>query len=188
MADLNEVIVDWNTTNSPGGLSVMYFKASGSIVNQRAAIQTMYTACIARLDNGTVWTVRTSGKIIDETTGTLTGFWNDAAAKTGTGTLSGNCVPNAAQVLFRWRTSTIVNGRLLQGRTFVPGLGAASLDEGQVSAAALGAMQGGQAALLAAIPGELVVWHRPVGGNPGSGVAVTAGTVWSELAVQRRRR
>lgn len=188
MADLNEVIVDWTSTNSPGGLSVMYFKAGSPIAPQRAAIHTMYSGVVARLDNGTAWTVRTSGKIIDEATGTLTGFWNDATAKSGVGTLAGNCVPNASQVLLRWRTATVVGGRLLQGRTFVPGLGASSLDEGQVSAATVTAFQASQAALLAAVPGDLVVWHRPGGAAPGVGISVTAGTTWSELAVQRRRR
>jgi len=188
VADLNEVIIEWQSAKSPGGLSILYFKASGSVASQRSAIQSMLGGVVARLDNNTSWVVRTSGKVRDEATGTLTGFWNDANAKTGVGTLSGNAVPNASQVLLQWRTSTIVNGRLLQGRTYIPGLSATSLDEGELSSGAITSFQAGQAALLAAVPGDLVVWHRPGGGSPGSGVSVTAGATWSELAVQRRRR
>jgi len=188
MADLNEVIVDWSSAKSPGGLSGMYFLASGSIANQRSAIQNMYTACIARLDNNTSWSVRTSGKVIDEATGTLTAFWNDNTTKSGSGTLTGNAVPNAAQVLLRWRTTQIVNGRLLQGRTFVPGLSASSLDEGEVSSAAVGTFQTAQGAFIAAVPGEFVVWHRPNGASPGAAYPVTGQATWAELAVQRRRR
>lgn len=188
MTNLNEVIVDWTSENSPGGLSVMYFLASGNIVNQRNAIQSMYGGVVARLDTLTTWNVRTSGKVIDDATGTLVGFWGDSNTKSGVGTLSGQPVPNASQVLLRWRTSDIVNGRLLQGRTFVPGLATASLDAGQLAAAAVTAFQAGQAALLAAVPGDLQVWHRPKGGSPGAAHTVTSAATWSELATQRRRR
>lgn len=188
MTDLNEVIVDWTSENSPGGLSVMYFLASGSISNQRTAIQTLISGFVNKLDTLTTFTVRTQGKVIDDATGTLQAFWGDATAHTGPGTLSGIPVPNASQVLLQWRTSDIVNGRLLQGRTFVPGLGTAAVDGGQLASATVTAVQAGQAAMLAAIPGELQVWHRPNGGSPGAAHTVTSAACWSEMAVQRRRR
>lgn len=183
-----EVITDWSAENSRPGLSVMYFKSTGSIATIRQAIDTMYDTVQARMDSLTTWTVRTSGKIIDETTGTLTGFWSDATARAGAGTLSGSPVANAAQVLLRWRTNNIVNGRLLQGRTFVPGLSSSSTDGGQLSSAALSAFEGAQAAFLTSVGSDMVIWHRPNGSDPGSLFAVSTGATWNELATQRRRR
>lgn len=188
MVALNEVIIDWSAESTSGGLSVLYFLNSGAITDQREGIQNMLGAVIGRLDSLTTWSVRTSGKVIDDATGTLTGFWSDSTARTGVGTVTGQPVANAAQVLLRWRTDNIVAGRLLQGRTYVPGLAQGATDKGQLAAATITAFQGGQAALLATAPGELVVWHRPTESTPGSSFPVTAGATWEELAVQRRRR
>lgn len=185
---LQEVLIDWQSENARPGLSVMYFKSTASISTVRAALDTMFTAVAARLDSLTTGTVRTSGKIIDETTGTLTGFWNDPTAATWVGTASGQPVSNPDQALMQWRTNNVVNGRLLQGRTFVPGLAFTALDAGQLSAATVSAFQTAQAAFLASIPGDMVIWHRPNGGAPGSFFAVNSGATWNELAVQRRRR
>lgn len=186
--DLAEVIVDWQAENTNGGLSVMYFSNPVSIAQYRAAIDQLYTDVAARLDSLTTWTVRTSGKVIDDATGTLTGFWNDATAATGSGSLSGIPVANASQVLLRWRTDTIVAGRLLQGRTYVPGLGTASMDGGQLSAAAQAAFQTAQATFIAGLTGDFVIWHRPGESTPGAAYTVESGATWNELAVQRRRR
>lgn len=188
MTDLNEIIVDWTSENSQPGLSVMYCKASGPVAAQRSYIHVMYDTVKARLDSLTTWTIRTTGKVIDDSTGTLVGFWDEPTAKAGAGTLSGSPVANAAQMLLRWRTTSIVNGRLLQGRTYVPGLSSTSTDGGQVSAATIAAMQTAQAAFLSSMSGDFVVWHRPVGAAPGSSFSVSSGATWNELATQRRRR
>lgn len=185
---LQEVLIDWQSENAQPGLSVMYFKSTASIATVRAALDTMFTSVAARLDSLTTGTVRTAGKIIDETTGTLTGFWNDATAATWTGSATGNPVSNAAQGLMRWRTNNVVAGRLLQGRTYIPGISSGQIDGGQLSAACVTAMSTAQSTFLASIPGDMVIWHRPNGVTPGSFFAVDSGATWNELAVQRRRR
>lgn len=185
---LQEVLIDWSAENARPGLSVMYFKSTANIATVRAALDTMFTSLAGRLDSLTTGTVRTAGKIIDETTGTLTGFWNEPTAATWVGTVSGQPVGNPSQALMRWRTNNVVGGRLLQGRTYIPGLAQGSMDAGQLSAATVTAFQTAQATFLGSIPGDMVIWHRPNGGAPGSFFAVDSGATWNELAVQRRRR
>lgn len=185
---IQEVLIDWSAENARPGLSVMYFKSTANIVNVRAAIDVMFTAVADRLDSLTSGTVRTAGKILDETTGTLTGFWNDPTATTWVGTVVGQPVSNADQALMRWRTNNVVAGRLLQGRTFIPGLAQGAMDGGHLSAATIADFQVAQAAFLASIPADMVIWHRPLGVTPGSFFAVDSGATWNELAVQRRRR
>lgn len=117
-----EILTDWQSENARPGLTVMYFDDSGiAIAPARAAIDTLFTDMANKLDTLTTWTVRTSGKIVDQTTGTLTGFWDEPTAAAGAGTLSGIPVANASQALLRWRTNDIINGRLLQeiGRAHV---------------------------------------------------------------------
>lgn len=183
-----EVLTDWQSENSPGGLSVMYFDDSSNISNVRNAIDSLFTGVQARLDSLTSWSVRTTGKIISPVSGTLTGFWSDAAPAVGTGTLSGQPVSNASQVLMQWRTDQVVSGRLLQGRTYVPGLSTGSLEGGQLSAAAQASFIATQLVFLAATDVNFVIWHRPKEDAPGAAYPVVNASTWNELAVQRRRR
>ena len=81
-----------------------------------------------------------------------------------------------------------VAGRLLQGRTFIPGISSGQLDGGQLSSACVTAFSTAQSTFLASIPADMVIWHRPKGVTPGTYFAVDSGATWNELAVQRRRR
>lgn len=95
----------------------------------------------------------------------------------------------AAGGLVRLTTSTFVNGRTLKGRVFiVPLAGEAWNTTGVLASSTLTQMQGAGAALLAAGPGTLVVWHRPKGGTGGSLAAVTSVQVPVEGAVLTSRR
>jgi hypothetical protein len=184
---VREIIVDWTTQNGSGKASVFYFIEGTPVADQRLSL----SACLANidggLDNSTVWTIRTTGRELDTATGALTGAWTEATSRTGTGGVSGEPVPDAVQVLFQWHTGEIVNGRFLRGRTFIPGLAAANVVNGNLSAGIVTLFEGYGDTLIATAD-QLAVWHRPVAGAGGSAEAVSDCTVWPELAVLRRRR
>lgn len=96
---------------------------------------------------------------------------------------------DATQVLMRWGTAMVVNGRRLSGRTFFPGVPQPSVVDGNLSSAAKTIWDNETAIYLGTDPG-LAVWHRPTASAPTGGVVapVTNGVAWSELAVQRGRR
>jgi len=180
-----EIITDWVTPGGSGFVSVMYFDLGSPAAAQRSALGAFWNNVDALLDSNALWTIRTDGRELDDATGTLTGAWSEATAYTGAGALAGQCVPDAAHVLFRWGTGVVVNGRFLKGRTFVPGLSTAQILEGNVATAAVTTFNTAAAALTSS---SLGVWHRPVAGAGGVFQDVTTGTVWNELAVLRQRR
>jgi len=182
-----EIEIQWTTQNGPGKVSVMYFNSGVAVATQRAAIKTWMNGTIGALDTSTSYVVATSGREWDSATGALTGAWSDATVQSGTGTASGEPLPDVCQVLYRWGTGTIVNGRFLTGRTFLPGVARINDVDGNLESAIRVALQsvGQTFATSGATP---VVWHRPVSGSGGSEAQMTTCNVWSEFAVLRRRR
>lgn len=189
MVTLTEIPVRWASENSPGGTNYLYFGPGGATIPFiRASIATMFTSVAARLDSLTTWTVATSGDQLDDATGTLVGAWADGTARTGTGSASGQPVQNQSQILLRWQTNAIVNGRRLRGRTYVPGASSLTADAGQVASAAQAAFTTAANQFVTDCAGQFLIWHRPVGGLGGSSSAALSGSCWEEFAVQRRRR
>lgn len=96
-------------------------------------------------------------------------------------------VPNAVQGLIRWRTTAVVGGRFLRGRTYIPGMSQTTVfASGVMNTNGSGPLNAGAAALIAT--GLFGVWHRPEGGAGGVFAPATSSGVWREFAVQRRRR
>jgi hypothetical protein len=182
-----EIEINWTTQNGPGKTTVLYFNAGVAVALQRTAIQTLLTNIVGALDTSTVASVATSGREWDSNTGALTGAWSETSVKGGTGTVSGEPVPDASQLLFQWTTSSIVNGRFLRGRSFIPGCALINVVNGNVESAIRTAIAG-HANTFATSSATPVVWHRPSSGSGGTEVQMTGGTVWNEFAVLRRRR
>lgn len=177
----------WTTVNGGGKVSVLNFFAAGTVSDQRAALETLLDGVCLSLDDTTSYVVETSGREFEDTTGTLTGSWADATARTGQGAATNEPVADATQMLIRWYTPSIINGRFLQGRTYIPGVAAGNLQGGNLNPTSQAGLQVYVDAFIAT-PAELVVWSRPTGSRPGSSDTVTTGAIWNEFAVLRRRR
>lgn len=182
-----EILTDWTFDSGEDGVTVMFFDELLSVTDQRDALAVFWGAVDSMLHNGTTWTIRQSGRELDDSTGTLTGVWTDTPVKTGTGAGTVNPVNDAAMILLQWQTATIINGRMVRGRTFVPGAEISTQEGGNLGAGFVSQLQGYQATLIAASEG-FGVWHRPTSGSGGQFVPVTNGTAWSEFAVLRGRR
>jgi len=182
-----EITVQWTTIAGSGRVSVFNFNEGVAVATQRAALNTFLGAIDGALDNSTTWSIDTSGREWNATTGALSGAWTETTSYTGTGGVSGEPVADATQILFRWSTGTIVNGRFLTGRTFIPGCAAINLVDGNLEETLRAAIEanGQTFAGSAATP---VVWHRPISGSGGQQVQMSDCSVWSEFAVLRRRR
>jgi len=182
-----EIIVDWTTIAGGGRVSVFFFTDGNPIASQRTALATFLGSVDGFLHSSTTWVIRTSGRELDDATGALTGTWTAVTGHGGIGGGSTGPIPDASQVLVRWKTSAIVAGRFLQGRTFLPGLDRANLTDGNLTSSVQTSMSSDAQGLASAGVG-LSVWHRPVLGAGGQREDADLGTVWSELAVLRRRR
>lgn len=195
MSIIREILVNWSSAASPGGVSVLHVGSSTSVAAQRIAVNDALTALTAIQHTGTVYTVAQDGRELDDTTGTLTGTWSDSTPFTDNGQL-GEPVPNAAQGLIRMTTALVVDGRIVKGRLYVPGIAASRVTLGEVNAATQGVLSTAFADMRDS--GELLIWSRPraagsgVNGDLparlGSSAPVTGLSGWSELAVMRSRR
>jgi len=168
-------------------VNVFWFPISVSVASQRAKIGAFLTNVRASLGTGNNYVVRTAGRELDDVTGALTGAWAEPTGQSGLGSGAGTQCPDAAQLLFRWNTATIVGSRFLQGRTYIPGLVTAGITGGNVSAVTKATLDGYAATFVSGSTGP-GVWHRPVLGAGGAFFPAITGNVWSELAVLRRRR
>lgn len=187
MANVREICIDWIGPQGGGMTNVLFFDTTPTIAAQRTALQAFYQSWCGSVSDQYAYTIRTTGRELDGQTGALTGAWAESSAKTDSGNVAVEPVADAVQVLFQWHTPTIVGGRFLRGRTFLPGLTVGTVIDGNVNPSAVPTFEGYGDTLIAADVG-FHVWHRPVGGAGGTSVAVSACTVWPELAVLRRRR
>lgn len=187
VAIIRQILTTWQTPASSDGVSVMYFESGLSVNAQRNALAALWAEIGNGLSNQIRWTVPSEGVEIEDSTGTLTGTWSDGIPLSDVGEGAAQPVPDASQILLRWRSETVVNGRFLRGRTFIPGLTVSNMVSGNIGTTALGVFQAAVTDFIAE-PSGLVIWHRPNGASPGSHDVATTGSVWSELAVLRRRR
>jgi hypothetical protein len=184
---VREIITDWTTAAGGGFQTVLYFDDVGDVEAQRLAWDQFLTNIAEHMAGATEWTIRTDGRELDTGTGTLVGIWSEPTAHTGTGTGGTSSVADATQALMRWQTGQIVNGRFLQGRTFLPGFSTAGLSAGNLAPTVVADLNT-WATNYIATGASHQVWSRPNDAGPGSAFQVTTGTGWSELAVLRRRR
>lgn len=184
---MREIITDWNAIGTPGGVTVMYFDELSSINDQRAALANLWDGIDNLLYNATSWTIRQNGRTLAETTGTLTGTWSSAIAEAGVGAASLRPVSNSSQILLQWTTGAVRRGRLVRGRSFIPGLDSGNTTEGRLTQGAANTLTLSAQALAQAGVG-FSVWSRPKEGSIGALAPVTGGAAWLELGVQKGRR
>ena len=188
MVDLNEILVDWTTPAGTRGRSVLYANAAGgSVSSQRSALNTFLAAYIPYCANTVQYAIETTGRVLVAETGQVTGEWSEPTVRAGVGTQTAGPVPDVAQVLVRWRSGLFVNGRRLQGRTFLPGLSRGNVEGGNVAPGVVTAVNTAATAFANALVG-FSVWGRPQPSRAGTFSSIVSGSCWTEMATQRRRR
>lgn len=182
-----EVLTQWTIPSGINTRSVMYFAEGVGLAAARQSVNTLFTNVRSLIGTGVTWQVLPDARVLDETTGTMTGIETDATARVGSGNAAALFVADATQVLLTWTTGRVINGRFVKGRTFVPGLDANLLAGGNLGAGTQATFAGAAQALAGSASG-FGVWHRPKGGVGGILVPTTGGGCNKELAVLRRRR
>lgn len=187
---LYESVATWGGPGRNPKVSIFYTDAPAKIAPLRAALTAAVLGQKTAFVSSMNFEFSTEVREIDETTGELTGVGSvtaPAAVSGGTGT---NPLPDASQVLLRWRTASVLDGRRVGGRTFIPNV---------VRDAAVAGNFGSTSAFIGqfgvpAIRDNLVIWSRPrvatekLPARAGSIHAVVGVDCWSEFAIQRRRR
>jgi hypothetical protein len=180
-------------------LSAMYFSLDTQAGADQAVadVGAFWGAVDGGMSSTVSWSTQPDVQSLDPTDGSLLATFS-TTPQSGSGASAGDMLPTAAQALVRWRTSGIVNGRTVRGRTNVPGVTEAFAAAGRPISAYLITLNTAAAALIAGTS-DLLIWSRPhtqdFDESPtspptraGSAHLVTSGSAWSEFAVQRSRR
>ena len=128
---------------------------------------------------------------INPADGTVESIYSVSSASLAGGNAA-DPLPRMTQMLVRLRTSGVVAGRRVQGRTFLPGFGEGSSTNGRPNPSDVTLIQNAFIAMVAGLDAgdvALGVWSRPVeDGRAGSLHLVKNVSVWSEWSVLRSRR
>jgi hypothetical protein len=153
------------------------------------SLRAFFDGIKALFPTGLTFQVPSSGDIINQGSGALTGAWSVGTtpavvtATGGTGTYAGN-----AGAVIHWLTPDLFNGRRLRGRSFlVPLVSSGFENNGSLSAATISTISTAATTFLAAVPGMWNVWHRPRPGFGGGNGTIDAFRV-PDLAVSLRSR
>jgi hypothetical protein len=180
--------VSWTGFPGAPGVSTFYEQTA---ITLPAKLRTFYEAVKAYLPSNVTLSYASSGDLIDETTGGLTGDWSVTPTPANTVGTLGQVYAAPVGVVVNWRTSGIVNGHRVRGRTFLVPV-QQDTATGVPNPTAIAAIQAAATALVAAAP-NMCIWARPVLAplphpRAGSAHAVTAAAVPGKYVVLRSRR
>lgn len=186
--DLDRFVVSWSGPQVKGAaVNVLHFASADAV--DPADVLAAYQELDGCVPQGVTITVPSTGDVIDDQTGQITGGW----ARSGGGSFSSNLLTqNAAAgcgANVTWDTATVINGRRMRGRTFLVPLGAQVYEaDGTLSSGTLALVNAFATALRAA--GGLRILRRPGGptGPGGTSGAVTGHRVPDHVSVLRSRR
>lgn len=178
------------------GLNTFYANGASSTpitadaTDMVARVRAFWNAIVATLPTAMTAVVSPQVDLIDPATGALTGGLVGATPLTVTGT-GGTALPLASMALLVASTGTIVNGRRLQGRSFIGPLAATVNNLGSLGPAQGAVISSAATNMLTGTTSSVpVVWHRPkLPGPAGGSVAPVTGFVTrTPFAVLRSRR
>jgi len=182
MATIFRNRVRW--TGAPGlpGLSTFYFNEAGHTGNLR----TFFEAVKSLIPQTITFTYDAFGDTLDDTTGTINGSWADStvAATVGTGGVNYEAPTG---LLIQWRTNGIVNGRRVNGATFIVPTKSITLTGAPV-AVDVATVQAAADALWTATTPHFLVWSRPTASRSGSSFPIGAAKCQPYFTVLRSRR
>jgi hypothetical protein len=166
-------------------VSIFYSDAATDVTTNLA---TFINAIKGLFPNAVTWSIPAAGDTIDTDTDQLNGAWTGgtAASITATGG-TGNYVAGTGGMV-RWITGAVVNGRKVQGRTYlVPLITGAFDSDGTLNNTNVATIQAAATTLAGA--GKLFVYSRPHGSPPVSGAdQVLAAVVPDRVTSLRTRR
>lgn len=169
-------------------LSTMYFNENNLSANPAQAAVTavgvFWNALDDTLPAALSWATEAEVAHVDEATGDVTSV-DVTTPVTGSGSINAVLHSPAVQGLIRWQTGAFINGRRIQGRTFIPGMSNSTSTSSGTPTSTFQTLMTNTANTLAASPlAPLIIWSR----TNGAVRDVTGGSGWGQFAVLRSRR
>jgi hypothetical protein len=173
-------------------VSTYYFDTiTGDLGDAATAIYNLWDDLSPLLASALTWQLENEVAVINAADGSLVGYEHTSGSLVGGGSSDANPLPWATQGLIRWKSSSIVNGQQVTGRTFIPGLTEDASTSGVPLSATVTSIAAAVTTYLTGLNG-FCIWSRPVPSGPhtrtGSEAPVTGAQVWNQFAVLRSRR
>lgn len=174
-------------TGGPGGNGIVTFYALDGAAAQ-PAVKDLASNWSGVLPNDIILNVPNSGDRINEETGELVGSWTGGTVGGFTGTDAGKWTAGVGMYI-TWRTSGVVAGRRVLGRTFIVPMGSGVFDVNGLPLATIVDAVGSWATdMINEVPGNFVIWSRPNGTRLGSDHVITSLNVPTTGTSLRTRR
>jgi len=166
-------------------LSTLYFAGTnGDDADAAASAVSDYWVFLAPVISSNVsFVVDPDVASIDEEDGTMLDSF-PVSVDSGSGSASGDMLPYTTQGLQRWSTGQVRGGRVVRGRTFVPGAVVGNNDDGVPDGAYIDKVQTAGNDLISDGASTLLVWSR----KNQTAIEVTAAGCWAQWAELRSRR
>ena len=184
---LNRVLVAWDGTGVVGpGLSTFYY--AGAMTGNPAALSTFFNAIKSVIPAGLTITVPSSGDVLDESTGELTGAWSQSGGSTIATTGTANFAQGVGARCV-WNTANVHLGRRVRGSTFIVPLVSSAYDSGGlVGTTVVSTLQTAADALVTSTTSTWRIWSRPNDVGSFAVSAVTSATAPRKVSTLRSRR
>jgi hypothetical protein len=182
---IRKIPVAWQTGVGGSGVSVFYSPFGTDLT---ADLGTFFNAIKALFPGSVTWDIPSSGDVIQESDGIITGAWTAGTPASIVATGAGNYVGGTGAFV-KWQTAGVVGGRRVKGRTFMCPLLATCFDStGTIASTSLTTLSVAAAALSGS--GKMVIWHRPTtkAAANGSQHAVVGSSVPDKVTSLRTRR
>lgn len=190
---IHRITTVWSGFQGGPGYTNFFFTGDGSggaAADSRAQVVAFFNGIANSLPSDVVWTVEGEAAVIDEVTGSITGYVMAEENPTpGGGGMSGG-YSAASGAVVTWNTAGVVNGRRVRGRTFVVPLGGGAYQsDGTLATTTIAALQDAASALVGTLfDSGFGVWSRPGTSGGGTFWEVTGFRVPDMSAVLRSRR
>lgn len=184
--------IDTVFTGYPGlpGYNSLYFEGDTQLLAEEAhdQVAAFWTTLIPVWSDGLSIEVLPEAAIINQASGEVTSFVGVSGAQMEGGSTNGP-VSAPTQFVVTLRTNTVVAGRRLRGRIFIPGFNYfVNQPDGTPSDTTREYVRNNADVYLLQGTADLLVWHRPVndaGGSTGVVSDVATSPVWGVLRSRR---
>lgn len=164
MANIDKIVVTWNGWAGAPGYTVLYASASQG-ASLQGQVVSMFQSFAAYFSPVVSWSVAVNGPTIDEATGKQVNAWSGGQVNTIPGTATAQAWSAVAGALVRFETGQFANGRRIRGRMFLVPIAANTYSQtGTITSSVANAIKAAADKLLT-LPGQLVVYSRPVYNN-----------------------
>jgi hypothetical protein len=196
MANIDKIVVTWNGFIGAPGYTVLYASASQG-QSLQSQVVSMFQSFAAYFNPAVVFSVAVNGPTIDEATGKMVNAWTGGGVNSIPGTATAQAYSSTSGALVRFETGRFQNGRRVRGRMFLVPIAANTYSQtGTITPSVANAIKAAADKLLT-LPGQLVVYSRPIYDNstspptlkrPGSSFPVTSTTCPTKVTYLSSRR